>query len=229
MILDGSRGILALYLVRWNMAPLWLNQSADWERGFPPIKYQTSHITFIYTPAQWSWGGGGGGYTGITLSACLSVRPSVGDMVSVTQVCFGFQFKISYACCWWPWAEAYWFSAMSLSKWPPGGYLGFFGFQTNFCLASNIKSKLQEHITSVYEKKPIYLQICHFQNGRLVVKLEFLVSRIQLQFGFEFQIQNSAAHFLHVPVNRRLVILKDVQLQSMYFPLNTHFRWAEVS
>ena len=41
-----------------------------------------------------------------------------------------FQFQISYACWWWPWAEAYWFSAMSLSKWPPGGHIGFFGFRT---------------------------------------------------------------------------------------------------
>ena len=30
------------------------------------------------------------------------------------------------------WVGAYWFSATSLSKWPPGGHIGFFGFRTNF-------------------------------------------------------------------------------------------------
>ena len=35
------------------------------------------------------------------------------------------------------WVGAYWFSATSLSKWPPGGHIGFFGFRTNFTLALN--------------------------------------------------------------------------------------------
>ena len=35
------------------------------------------------------------------------------------------------------WVEAYWFSARSLSKWPPGGHIGFFGFRANFTLALN--------------------------------------------------------------------------------------------
>ena len=33
----------------------------------------------------------------------------------------------------WPntcWVGAYWFSAMSISKWQPGGHIGFFGSQT---------------------------------------------------------------------------------------------------
>ena len=47
---------------------------------------------------------------------------------------------------------------------------------SNFWLALNIKSKRQYHMTSVYGKKPIDFQICHFQNGRLVAILEFLVS-----------------------------------------------------
>ena len=42
---------------------------------------------------------------------------------SVTQVCFG----ISYACCLYKWAKAYWFSPMSLSKWI---YIGVFSFRT---------------------------------------------------------------------------------------------------
>ena len=45
--------------------------------------------------------------------------------------------------------EAYWFSATSLSKWPPGGHIGHFGFQTNFTLALNIDSKLKWHNTYV--------------------------------------------------------------------------------
>ena len=96
---------------------------------YSPIKKQ-SH----YTPAQRSWWGGG--YTGFTLSiclsVCLSVRPSVGDMVSGAKLEFAleFQFQISYACYLWLWPEAYWFSAMSLSKWPPGGHIGFLGFRT---------------------------------------------------------------------------------------------------
>ena len=28
------------------------------------------------------------------------------------------------------WVGAYWFSETSLSKWPPGGHIGYFGFQT---------------------------------------------------------------------------------------------------
>ena len=88
---------------------------------------------------------------------------------------------------------------------------------SNLCLALNNKSKLQYNISSVLGKKPIDFQICHFQNVRLVVILDFLVSL--LQFGFEFEIQTSAAHFLHVLVNRRLVILKGVELQSKYCPL----------
>ena len=41
-----------------------------------------------------------------------------------------FQFQIPYACWWWSLAEAYWFSVMLLSKWPPGSHIGFLGFQT---------------------------------------------------------------------------------------------------
>ena len=47
------------------------------------------------------------------------------------------------------WVRAYWFSATSLSKWPPGGHIGFFGFRTNFTLALNINTKLQWQSTYV--------------------------------------------------------------------------------
>ena len=48
------------------------------------------------------------------------------------------------------WVGAYWFSATSLSKWPPGDHIGFFGFRTNFSLALNINSKLQWQNTYLY-------------------------------------------------------------------------------
>ena len=78
---------------------------------------------------------------------------------------FGFEYQVQtsvahYKCVW---KEAYWFSAISLSKWPPGGHTGFFGFRT-----------------------------------------------LTLVWLWKFQIQTSAAHFLHVLVKRRLVTLKDV-------------------
>ena len=47
---------------------------------------------------------------------------------SVTLDCFGFQFHISYSCCLWSWTKAFWFKFASLSKWPPGGHIGFFSF-----------------------------------------------------------------------------------------------------
>ena len=71
----------------------------------------------------------------VRLSVCLSVRLSVRLKATWFQernskFALEFQFQMSYACCLWVWAEAYWFSAMSLSKWPPGGHIGFFGFRT---------------------------------------------------------------------------------------------------
>ena len=71
---------------------------------------------------------------------------------------------------------AYWFSATSLSKWPPGGHIGFFGFRTNFSLALNINFKLQWRNTYVYGSEPIDFQWLHFLNGCLVAILDFSVS-----------------------------------------------------
>ena len=81
----------------------------------------------IYTPAQRSWRGG------ILDSPCPSVRLSIRPSVcrrhgfrSISQVCFG----ISISNFIYMLMVAYWFSALSLSKWPPGGHIGFFGFRT---------------------------------------------------------------------------------------------------
>ena len=49
------------------------------------------------------------------------VRPSVHLSMDDT---------VSRVCCLWLWAEAYWFSAMSLSKLLPGSHIGFFGLRT---------------------------------------------------------------------------------------------------
>ena len=63
----------------------------------------------FYTPAQRSWGG---------VYWIHLVRPSVRLSVCPS------------ACWWWSYAGAYWFSAMSLSKWLPGGHIVFLGFRT---------------------------------------------------------------------------------------------------
>ena len=70
---------------------------------------------------------------------------------------------------------AYWFSAMLITKWPPGSHIKVFGFRTNFT-ALNINSKLQWQSTYVYGWEPIDSQWPHFLNGCLVAILDFLVS-----------------------------------------------------
>ena len=64
--------------------------------------------------------------------------------------CFEYQLQTSVAKYLCIWVRAYWFSATSLSKWPPGGHIGFFGFRNNFTLALNINSKLQWQNTYLY-------------------------------------------------------------------------------
>ena len=184
-------------------------------------------LLYFYTPAQrsccccrcccccyccccccWWWWWWGGILESPSSSVCLSVCPSVcrrHGFRSVTQVCFGISI--------WNFICMSLVLAMSLSKWSPGGHLGFFGFRTLTSVWLWISSPNFSSIL-LYGNKPIDFQICHFQNGRLVAILDFLVSGLWLQFGFEFQIQTSAAHFLHVLGNRRLVILKDVQCNT---------------
>ena len=74
------------------------------------------------------------------------------------------------------WVGACWFSATSLSKWLPGGHIGFFGFRTNFTLALNISSELQWQSTYVYGLLPIDFHWPHFLNGCPVAILDFSVS-----------------------------------------------------
>ena len=70
-----------------------------------------------------------GGYTGFTSSVCQSVHPSVcrrHGLRSISQICCGISISNFIHML----IVAYWFSVMSLPKWPPGGHLGFFGFRT---------------------------------------------------------------------------------------------------
>ena len=100
---------------------------------------------------------------------------------------------------------AYWFSATSFSKWPPGGHIIFFGFWTLWvtwcseCKSSllwNFNFKLHMHVDGGYRQNPIDFQRRHFQNGRLAAILHFLVSGLLLYFGFEYQLQTSVAQYL---------------------------------
>ena len=68
--------------------------------------------------------------------------------------------------------------AFKMAAWWPYWIIWFLDF--NFSLALNIKSRLQQHITDMYGLKPIDLQRCHFENGRPVAILDFLVSGLWL-------------------------------------------------
>ena len=123
------------------------------------------------------------------------------------------------------WVGAYWFSVTSLSKWPPGGHIGFFGFRTNFSLALNINSKLQWHNTYlyIYGKEPIDFQWPHFLNGCLVAVLDFLVSGWH-HFGSITQVcfRISVSNFMcmsFVAVGRSLRIVSCVafKMASLWF------------
>ena len=52
------------------------------------------------------------------------------------------------------------------------------------------------HVDGGHRQKPIDFQRCHFQNGHLAAILDFLVSGHLLYFGFEYQLQTSAAQYL---------------------------------
>ena len=133
------------------------------------------------------------------------------------------------------WVRAYWFSATSLSKWPPDGHFGFFGFRTNSSLSLIINSKLQWQNTYVYGEEPSDFQWPHFLNGCQVAILDFSVSGwhgfgsvTQVCFGFSFKFHlHVLSGFRQTPNNCQLcrfqngclVILNNVQLQSTYCPL----------
>ena len=109
---------------------------------------------FIPLPNEVGGWGGGGGYTGFTLSVCPSVRPSVcrrHGFRSISQVCFGI--SISNFICMLMVVigkSLLIFSEVTfkMAAWWP--YCNFWFPDSNFSLALNINSKLKWHNTYVY-------------------------------------------------------------------------------
>ena len=60
----------------------------------------------------------------------------------------------------------------------------------------NFNFKFHMHVGGGHRQKPIDFQWRHFQNGRLAAILDCFVSRLELYFGFEYQLQTSGAHYL---------------------------------
>ena len=90
---------------------------------------------------------------------------------------FGFEYQLQtsmakYFCIW---VRAYWFSVTSFSKWLPGGHIRFFVFwmawfrQRNSSLLWNFSFKFHVHVLCGCRQKPSNCQLCHFQNGCLVI------------------------------------------------------------
>ena len=134
------------------------------------------------------------------------------------------------------WVGAYWFSAMSLSKWPPGGHVGFFGFRTNFTLALNINSKLQWQSTYVYEVRAYWFSVTSFSKWLPGGHIRFFGfwmawfrqrnSSLLWNFSFKFHVhvlrgcrQKPNDCQLCRFQNGCLVIFNNVQLQSTHCPL----------
>ena len=111
---------------------------------------------------------------------------SVGGMVSRAKLKFAleFQLQISNAYCLRLWAEACSLSVTSLSNWPPGSHIVFFGFRTLpifwFWIA---RFKLHWYITAW---RPYWI-------FRSLDSVGGMVSRALLTFALEFQFQISYA------------------------------------
>ena len=119
---------------------------------------------------------------------------------------------------------AYWFSAMLISKWPPGGHIRFFCFRTNISLGLNINSKLKWHNAFVYGLEPIDFQWPHFLNGCLVaILIDFSVSGRHVfgsvtQVRFGVLVSNLLCVFV-VAVGRSLMIVSYVafKMAALWF------------
>ena len=72
------------------------------------------------------------------------------------------------------------FSDITFKMVPWWPYWIFWFPDSNFSLALNINSELKWHNTCIYGQEPIDFQQRHFQNGRLVAILDFLVSGLTL-------------------------------------------------
>ena len=111
---------------------------------------------------------------------------------------------------------------MSLSKWPPGGHIGFFGFWTLILLwlwisTSNFSGTIVMFMGRSLLNNSIDFQQRHFQNGRLAAILNFSVSglcrwqgfRDVSQVCFEISISNFIC-MLMVVIGKSLLIFSDV-------------------
>ena len=151
------------------------------------------------------------------MSVCLSVCPSVcrrHRFRSVTRVCLGISISNFLCMLFVAMAKSLLiFSDVTykMAAWQP--YWIFRFPDSNFSLASNIKSKLHWHITCVYVKKTIDSQQCHFQNGRLAAILDFLVSGLCSWHGCRVCSGISISNFicmLFVTMDQSLLIFRYV-------------------
>ena len=133
------------------------------------------------------------------------------------------------------WVGAYWFSERTLSKWPPGGHIGFFGLRTNFSLALNINSNLQWQNTCIWVRA-YWFSVTLFSKwlpGGHIRFFSFWMSWFRQHnsgllwnFSFKFHVhvlcgcrQKPNDCQLCCFRNGCLVVLNNVQLQSTHCPL----------
>ena len=131
------------------------------------------------------------------------------------------------------WEGTYWFSVTLLSKWPLGGHIGFFGFQTK--LGFGFEYQLQTSVTKYLciWVRAYWFSVTSFSKWLPGVHIRFSVSGwhgfssvTQVCFGI------SVSNFMcmsFVAVGRsltivsyvacKMAILNNVQLQSTHCPL----------
>ena len=131
-------------------------------------------------------------------------------------VCFGIEFQISYAFCFWPWAKASWFSNISLSKWRPGHHIWFFSGRTRTLIwlwiaSPNFISKLlvcMERSLLIFSS--VTLKIAAWQP---YWTFWFPDSNFSLALNFKFKLH---WHITDVYMGRSLLIFSNVAFLSNY-------------
>ena len=92
--------------------------------------------------------------------------------------------------------KAYWFSARSLSKWPPGGHSGFFGFQTLTLVWLWISTpNLNGTILMYMCRSLLIFSNVNFKMAARQPYWNFWFPD-QFYFGFQYQFQTSVAKYL---------------------------------
>ena len=130
------------------------------------VSFVSANLTEIFLiippPNEVGWG-----YVYWIHLVCLSVDNMV------FRVCFGI--SISNFMCMFIVAigrKAHCFSATSVSKWPPGGHIGFFGFRTSVWLWISTPS-FSSKILVYMGRSLLIFSDSHFQNGCLAAILDF--------------------------------------------------------